>query len=122
MRLSDWSSDVCSSDLYAGDQRVVNLVLKRHFVSWEAQASVKAPTAGGQIGGTGSAGRFVIDGKSRWNAQAQLAGESALLRSSRALSSSQADDRDDFLSLIPATRRLSVSMGLTRPKIGRAHV
>ena len=103
---------------YAGDQRVVNLVLKRHFVSWEVQASMKAPTAGGQIGGTGSAGRFVIDGKSRWNAQVQLAGESALLRSSRALSSSQADDRDDFLSLIPATRRLSVSMGLTRP-IGR---
>src|SRR3546814_12391651 len=102
MRLSDWSSDVCSSDLYAGDQRVVNLVLKRHFVSWEAQASVKAPTAGGQIGGTGSAGRFVIDGKSRGNAQGQLAGEGALQRSLRALTAAPAEDRQQFLPLIPA--------------------
>lgn len=104
---------------YAGNQRVVNLVLKRHFVSWETQASVKAPTAGGRIGGTGSAGRFVIDGKARWNAQVQLSGESALFRSSRAPSASQADDSgDDFLSLLPATKQLSVTMGLTRP-IGR---
>lgn len=100
---------------YAGNQRVVNLVLKRHFVSWEAQAGVKLPTAGGRIGGSGSAGRFVIDGKSRWNAQVQLAGESALFRSSRAPSAPQVDDRDDFLSLLPATKQLSVSVGLARP-------
>ncbi|MBO9697332.1 MAG: hypothetical protein J7499_14145 [Sphingopyxis sp.] len=103
---------------YAGNQRVVNLVLKRHFVSWETQASAKAPTAGGRIGGAGSAGRFVIDGKARWNAQVQLSGESALFRSSRAPSAPQVDDSDDFLSLLPATKQLSISMGLTRP-IGR---
>ncbi len=102
---------------YAGNQRVVNLVLKRHFVSWEAQASVKAPTAGGQIGGSGSAGRFVIDGKARWSAQVQLAGESALFESSRASSPPRADD-DAFRSLRPATEQMSVSAGLTRP-IGR---
>ncbi|MBB6425044.1 hypothetical protein [Sphingopyxis sp. JAI128] len=106
---------------YSGNQRVVNLVLKRHFVSWETQASVKMPTAGGQIGGNGSAGRFVIDGKARWNAQVQLSGESALFKSSRAPPSVRAGefvDPDDYLSLLPATSQLSVSMGLTRP-IGR---
>lgn len=106
---------------YGGNQRVVNLVLKRHFVSWETQAGVKAPTAGGRIGGTGSAGRFVIDGKARWNAQVQLSGESALFRSSRVRSSPRVDDLadpDDFLSLLPATNQLSASMGVTRP-VGR---
>lgn len=106
---------------YAGNQRVVNLVLKRHFVSWETQAGVKLPTAGGRIGGNGSAGRFVIDGKARWNAQVEFSGESALFKGSRAPSPSRADeyvDPNDFLSLLPATNQLSVSMGLTRP-IGR---
>ncbi|MBJ7499268.1 MAG: hypothetical protein JHC57_05910 [Sphingopyxis sp.] len=106
---------------YAGNQRVVNLVLKRHFVSWETQAGVKLPTAGGRIGGTGSAGRFVIDGKARWNAQVQLSGESALFRSSRVRSAPRADDPvdpDHHLSLLPATNQLSTSMGLTRP-VGR---
>ncbi|KTE09534.1 hypothetical protein [Sphingopyxis sp. H115] len=106
---------------YSGNQRVVNLVLKKHFVSWETQASTKIPTRGGRIGGNGSAGRFVIDGKARWNAQVQLSGESALFKSSRAPPSVQAGelfDPDDYLSLLPATNQLSVSMGLTQP-IGR---
>ncbi|AJA08542.1 hypothetical protein SKP52_08115 [Sphingopyxis fribergensis] len=106
---------------YSGNQRVVNLVLKKHFVSWETQAGVKLPSAGGRVGGNGSAGRFVIDGKARWSAQVQLSGESALLKSSRAPSLLQAGasvDPDDYLSLLPATNQLSVSMGHTRP-IGR---
>lgn len=111
---------------YTGNQRVVNLVLKKHFVSWETHAGAKMPTAGGRIGGNGSAGRFVIDGKARWNAQVQLSGESALFKSARAPSSAQVAsaqvgefvDPDDYLSLLPATNQLSVSMGLTQP-IGR---
>lgn len=105
---------------FAGNQRVVNLVLKKHFVSWETQVGVKLPTAGGRIGGNGSAGRFVIDGKARWNAQVQLSGESALFRSSRAPSSRTDDlvDPDDYLSLLPATNQLAVSMGIARP-LGR---
>lgn len=106
---------------YPGNQRVVNLVLKRHFVSWETQAGVKMPTAGGRIGGNGSAGRFVIEGKARWNAQVQLSGESALFKSARVPSAPHAGDdfdRNDYLSLLPATNQLTVSMGLTRP-IGR---
>ena len=106
---------------YPGNQRVVNLVLKRHFVSWDAQAAVKMPTAGGRIGGNASAGRFVIDGKARWNAQVQLAGESALFKSSRApaaVTPGGSRDPGDALSLLPATRQQSITLGLTRP-IGR---
>ena len=105
---------------YSGNQRVVNLVLKRHFASWETQAGVKLPTAGGRIGGNGSAGRFVIDGKARWNAQTQFSRESALFKSSRTPvpNADELVDLDDYLSLLPATSQLSVTMGLTRP-IGR---
>lgn len=105
---------------YSGNQRVVNLVLKRHFVSWEVQAGVKLPTAGGRVGGNGSGGRFVIDGKARWNAQAQFSRESALFKSARAPvpNADALVDLNDYLSLLPATSQLSVTMGLTRP-IGR---
>lgn len=106
---------------YAGDRRVVNLVLKRHFVSWEAQAGLKLPTAGGRRGGNASVGRFVIDGKARWNAQVRSSGETALRRSSRVPADPDAGvaagrpNPDDFLSLLPATRQLSVTLGLSRP-------
>jgi hypothetical protein len=101
---------------YSGDRRVVNLVLKKHFVSWETQAGLKLPTAGGRHGGNVSAGRFVIDGKARWNAQVQLSRESALFRSARA-PAPPADlaNPDDFLSLLPASRQLSATLGLSRP-------
>lgn len=102
---------------YAGDRRVVNLVLKKHFVSWETQAGVKLPTAGGRHGGSLSAGRFVIDGKARWNAQVQFSRESALFRSARASAPPVVDgsDPDDYLSLLPATRLLTATLGLSRP-------
>ena len=102
---------------YAGDRRVVNLVLKKYFVSWETQAGVKLPTAGGRHGASLSAGRFVIDGKARWNAQVQLSSESALFRSARAPTPRAVDgsDPDDYLSLLPATRLLTATLGLSRP-------
>src|SRR3546814_5486531 len=43
MRISDWSSDVCSSDL------VVNILLKRDFEGVAAMARLGASTEGGNV-------------------------------------------------------------------------
>src|SRR3546814_4057320 len=37
MRISDWSSDVCSSDLLFDNQRLLNFVLKSYGLESEAQ-------------------------------------------------------------------------------------
>lgn len=66
-------------------KRVVNLVLKKHFSMWNADAGVDFATAGGQVGGKLSANRTAIDGDIRWNARVQVSTESALRKSARAL-------------------------------------
>lgn len=66
-------------------KRVVNLVLKKHFSMWNADAGVDFPTAGGQVGGKLSANRTAIDGDTRWNATVQVGADSAFRKSARAL-------------------------------------
>ncbi|WP_156483029.1 TonB-dependent receptor [Sphingopyxis granuli] len=66
-------------------KRVVNLVLKKHFSMWNADAGVDFATAGGQYGGKLSANRTAIDGDIRWNARARIAADSAFRKSARAL-------------------------------------
>lgn len=66
-------------------KRVVNLVLKKQFSMWSADAGVDFPTAGGQVGGKLSANRTAIDGDTRWNATARIAADSAFRKSARAL-------------------------------------
>src|SRR3546814_9497322 len=127
MRISDWSSDVCSSDLPSGEEpvilingkpagfdrsiltypaealqrlavlkpeaaaqygepagkRVVNLVLKKHFSMWNADAGVDFATAGGQYGGKLSANRTAIDGDTRWSARVQVGADSAFRKTAR---------------------------------------
>ncbi|UIJ43974.1 TonB-dependent receptor [Sphingomonas cannabina] len=68
---------------YPSDQRVVNLVLKKQFVSWHAETGVTLPTAGGRDSERLSVGRVVIDGQTQWNAQAQVSRDSSLLKSER---------------------------------------
>lgn len=68
---------------YASGKRVVNLVLKKSFTSLNADAGVSGATAGGQYGGSLSAGRVAIDGPTRWNVQARIQRDSALLKSAR---------------------------------------
>lgn len=70
---------------YPARQRVVNLVLKPHFVSWNADASLTVPTAGGRDSEQMSVGRFVIDGPTYWNARLQISRDNALLKSERTL-------------------------------------
>lgn len=66
-------------------QRVVNLVLKHHFSSLDADASASAATRGGALGWRGSATRTAIDGDTRWNAMLQVAHDDSLRRSDRHL-------------------------------------
>ncbi|WP_331026786.1 hypothetical protein [Sphingomonas sp.] len=64
-------------------QRVVNLVLKKHFSSLNADAGASLATGGGQYGGSLSVGRAAIDGPARWNVQARASYDSALRKSAR---------------------------------------
>lgn len=97
---------------YPADQRVVNLVLKPHFVSWTVGATLALPTAGGRDGETLSANRVAIDGSTYWNAGVRLARESRLLRSERL---SIFDEQDRYRSLFPSTHSVDVNAGVTHP-------
>ena len=99
---------------YAPGQRVVNLVLKKSFTSWQADAGTKLATAGGRENGQLALGRFVIAGPSRWNASVQMSRDNALLKSDRV------DDRglgsdDAYRTLLPRSDSLSLSLGVARP-------
>lgn len=72
---------------YPADQRVVNLVLKNRFSSWETEGGLTLATAGGRDSERFSVGRVVIDGSTYWNAQIQASRDSMLLRSARPNSS-----------------------------------
>lgn len=156
---------------HASGRRVVNLVLKKHFASLNADAAGSWATGGGQHGGSLSASRVAIDGPTRWNVQARLAYDSALRKSARnippragvydgtghvsapgggeidpALSlaagttvttaaipagavsqvptlagfaatagETDAVDPNDFETLLPSRRNLSLNLGVTRP-------
>lgn len=81
---------------YPSGQRVVNLELKEKYASWDVNAGVTVPTAGGRRSVQLAAGRTAIDGDNRWNAQIALADDTALLKSARSL-----PVRDDLLALLP---------------------
>ncbi|QTD57485.1 TonB-dependent receptor [Parasphingorhabdus cellanae] len=68
---------------YPSDKRVVNLVLKQKFASVNADAGLSWATAGGQYGGSLSVGRVAINLSTRWNVQARIERQSALLKSDR---------------------------------------
>jgi len=113
---------------YPSGQRVVNLELKEKYASWDANAGVTVPTAGGRRSAQLAAGRTAIDGDNRWNAQISLADDTVLLKSARSL-----PVRDDLLALLPtleggdgidpnrfesvtgAARSVDVNVGLNRP-------
>lgn len=108
---------------YASGKRVVNLVLKEKFSSLDVDAGASWATAGGRYGGSLSAGRVAIDGPFRWNVQARVQRDSALLKSARnipprtgSLPANQvhAVDPDDFETLQPSQRATSLNLGVTR--------
>ena len=102
---------------YPPGQRVVNLVLKRSFASWQAEAGAQIATAGGRESGRLSLGRFVIDGKSRWSARVDASHDNRLLKSERS-DGVDPDGPDAYRTLLPASDGLTMNLGLARP-LGR---
>lgn len=114
---------------YASGQRVVNLELKKHFVSWTADGGITVPTAGGRYAAQLSAGRSVIDGNMRWNATASLSRDTALRMSDRdiplssedaalvgsIINSDNAVDPHRYESLASSGNAVRFNAGLTRP-------
>lgn len=68
---------------FSSGQRVVNLVLKKRFASWNAEAGLALATAGGRDSEQLSVGRVAINGQTHWNAQVQISRDSSLLKSER---------------------------------------
>lgn len=68
---------------YPSGKRVVNLVLKRRFSSYNVDIGYDQPTAGGKSGLKLSASRTAIQGRSRWNVNARLSRDTAMLKSKR---------------------------------------
>lgn len=68
---------------FPGGKRVVNLVLKRRFSSYNGDIGYDQPTAGGKSGLKLSASRTAIQGRSRWNVNARISRDSAMLKSKR---------------------------------------
>lgn len=82
-RLAILKPEAASQYGYSSGKRVVNLVLKKTFSSLNADIGISAATAGGQYGGSLSAGRVAINGPTRWNVQARIERQSDLLKSDR---------------------------------------
>lgn len=108
---------------YPAQSRVVNLVLKQHFYSWNVDAELTMPTALGRDSEQVSIGRFAVDGPTYWNAQLRLSRETALLRSSRGLPSRAETITqrhplqvlNDFETLLPSSRGAAFNVGVNRP-------
>jgi hypothetical protein len=85
-RVAVLKPDAAAQYGYPPGSRVVNLALKKKFSSLNLDAGSSAATAGGQYGGELAAGRFAISGPSRWNVQARISADSALLKRARDIS------------------------------------
>ena len=103
---------------YPPGQRVVNLVLKPHFASWQGEAAFGAATAGGRESGQAALGRFVIDGPARWNGRVELSRDAALRRDERPSADSGGSGDGQFYTLLPAVEGASANLALARP-LGR---
>jgi hypothetical protein len=68
---------------YPANRRVVNLVLKKKFATWQVEGSTTIATAGGRDSERAAVGRTVIAGPTRWNVRLQMSRDSALFKSER---------------------------------------
>ena len=115
---------------YPTGQRVVNLELKKNFASTDVDAGASMPMAGGRIDSQLSAGRSVIDGDTRWNAQLRGGHDTGLLKSQRDIpirpdviailpqlegEAGQAIDPNRFESVVAKVRSLALYVGVMRP-------
>lgn len=104
-------------------KRVVNLVLKERFESWNGEGSLSMATRGGRWGERVSAGRFLAAGDLRWNVQTSASHESRLLKSERIVPHEQEDEwaalaglePQRYETLLPSALSLSLNSGITHP-------
>lgn len=105
---------------YPPNRRVVNLVLKKSYASWQAEGEVTMATAGGRGSERVATGRLTVAGPTRWNARLQLSRESALLRSERPLPAESTDAVETrptqaaSETLLPMRRGATFTAGATR--------
>jgi hypothetical protein len=70
---------------YSADQRVVNIVLRRSFRAWTAEATGGAPTEGGQALGQGEIDVLRLQDGRRFNLDLKVQGSSAITEDERDL-------------------------------------
>ncbi|MDB5454826.1 MAG: TonB-dependent receptor, partial [Caulobacter sp.] len=81
---------------YSADQKVVNIVLRPRFRATTAEASIAAPTAGGQSTQQANASRLMLNRDGRMNVSVKVQHSDALMESDRDLVSSGASGLYDF--------------------------
>lgn len=95
---------------YPADQKVVNVVAFERFTSRIAQASVAAPTEGGQASVGGGGSYFRIAGETRVALDADVSRASALLESERGVAQPAGDPLlGTFRTLLPAVDRATIN-------------
>lgn len=90
--------------------RVVNLVLKRKFSSWDASSAVSAATAGGQHSEAINVSRSAIFGDARWSVNVRESLQGALSRSARVVPDFREAD-----SIVPTRQSISSTVSADFP-------
>lgn len=122
-RLAILSPEAAARYGFDPGKRVVNLVLKENYASWNAVASALAATRGGRRGARLNAGRFLIAGDLRWNMQGAASYDGRLLKSDRDLPDQPKDqwavaaglEPQRYETLLPSSSSLSLNSGITHP-------
>jgi len=122
-RLAILSPEAAARYGFDPGKRVVNLVLKENYASWNGVASASAATRGGRRGARLNAGRFLIAGNLRWNMQGAVSYDSWLLKADRNLPDEPEDqwavaaglEPERYETLLPSSSSLSLNSGITHP-------
>lgn len=122
-RLAILSPEAAARYGFEPGKRVVNLVLKKRFESWNGEGAVTMATRGGRWGERLSAGRFLVAGDLRWNVRASASHESRLLKSERNVPHEPDDELavqaglapQRYATLLPSSLSASLNSGITYP-------
>ena len=97
---------------YTADQKVVNVVLRQRFRASTVEASIAAPTEGGQTTEQVDASRLRINHDGRMNVAAKIQHSDALLESDRDIVDTGANGSSDppgARTLLPSTKQLTAN-------------
>jgi len=88
---------------YSADQKVVNVVLRQRFRATTVEASLAAPTEGGQATEQANASRLMLNRDGRMNVAVKIQNSDALLESDRDLTSSGSSGLYDLVGNVAST-------------------